>query len=229
MTSTAVNLNKFSPWNPHNEHRAYYMAHNVIYDMADSYFTKIEKPIVRLKGQYRDASKAEKESVPGRHPWFDNPQYYFPVFFTRGTSNNVLNAKCEHWFHDNCQRMIEGMFHCNGWNDIGQAIKGTHSYEGLCNRWDDWFEERKDHWMKDYSELILKQKGVPAKMPSAHGGVANLLKVLTKTMMNQGSDIRTIAKVQYAVCSQAGIYIPSEFLTDVAVALDYNDKMEVEP
>lgn len=58
------------------------------------------------------------------------------------------------------------------------------------------------------------------KTPQSHGGVANLLKVLTKTMENQGSDITSIAKVQYAVCAQAGIYIPDEFIRDVAVTLD---------
>ena len=58
------------------------------------------------------------------------------------------------------------------------------------------------------------------KTPQSHGGVANLLKVLTKTMEKQGSDISSIAKVQYAVCVQAGIYIPDEFIRDVAVTLD---------
>lgn len=58
------------------------------------------------------------------------------------------------------------------------------------------------------------------KMPQSHGGVANLLKVLTKTMQVQGSSIQTIAKVQYAVCMQAGILIPDEFLTDVLTAVD---------
>ena len=58
------------------------------------------------------------------------------------------------------------------------------------------------------------------KTPQSHGGVANLLKVLTKTMEKQGSDISSIAKVQYVVCVQAGIYIPNEFIRDVAVTLD---------
>ena len=60
-------------------------------------------------------------------------------------------------------------------------------------------------------------------MPQSHGGVANLLKVLTKTMEKQGADITNIAKMQYAICKQAGIYIPDEFLTDVAVMLDAED------
>lgn len=61
------------------------------------------------------------------------------------------------------------------------------------------------------------------KLPQSHGGVANLLKVLTKTMYTRGTSIHTIAKVQYAVCMQAGIYIPDEFLTDVLVAADILD------
>ena len=52
-----------------------------------------------------------------------------------------------------------------------------------------------------------------------HGGIANLLKVLTRTMEKQGADIRSIAKVQYTICRQAGILIPEEFIEDVAVIL----------
>ena len=66
------------------------------------------------------------------------------------------------------------------------------------------------------------------KRPNSHGGMANLLKVLTKTMEKQGASIENIAKVQYTVCMQAGIYIPDEFIEDVAVALEViggeNDK-----
>ena len=64
------------------------------------------------------------------------------------------------------------------------------------------------------------------KTPQSHGGVANLIKVLTKTMEKQGSDITSIAKVQYAICIQAGIYIPDEFIRDVAVTLDMGNKNE---
>lgn len=63
-----------------------------------------------------------------------------------------------------------------------------------------------------------KELAKRGKSPQSHGGVANLLKVLTKTMHDQGSSIYSIAKVQYAVCMQAGIFIPDEFLTDVLVA-----------
>ena len=68
-------------------------------------------------------------------------------------------------------------------------------------------------------------KNIGTIRTSSHGGVANLLKVLTKTMNAQGSSIRSIAKVQYAVCTQAGIYIPDEFVTDVLVGADIAPKL----
>lgn len=75
--------------------------------------------------------------------------------------------------------------------------------------------------MENMKTDIQGIRGLSArKTPQSHGGVANLLKVLTKTMEKQGSDIASIAKVQYAVCVQAGIYIPDEFIRDVAVTLD---------
>ena len=74
--------------------------------------------------------------------------------------------------------------------------------------------ERTEQALSERKEELAKR----GKTPQSHGGVANLLKVLTKTMHDQGSTILTIAKVQYAVCIQAGIYIPEEFLTDVLVA-----------
>ena len=88
--------------------------------------------------------------------------------------------------------------------------------------------------MEKYDELIAKGieegKIAPRKspIPASHGGVANLLKVLTKTMHEQGSSIRTIAKTQYLVCLNAGIYLPDEFITDVLVASDMNPDIFVE-
>lgn len=46
------------------------------------------------------------------------------------------------------------------------------------------------------------------------------------TREKQGADIKNIAKVLYAVCIQAGIYIPDEFLMDVAIAADILEDKE---
>lgn len=75
--------------------------------------------------------------------------------------------------------------------------------------------------MEQTNELLNIKKGElkrQGKLPQSHGGVANLLKVLTQTMKAQGSSIKTIAKVQYTICIQAGIYVPEEFITDVLVS-----------
>ena len=219
-----MDMKNFTPWDPNNEHHAFYMAHNVIYDMANDYFNSIEKPIIRIKGKYHDATTTEKAEASGRSPWFDYPQYYFPKWTARG-SVNKLDFKCESWFHDNCHQMLKGMFNCYGYKDIEGAIKQTANYRELCSIWDEWFIRRRRNFMEKQNNEIIKRTGVPAKMTSSHGGVANLLKTLTKTMIMQGSSVQTIAKVQWSVCQQAGIYIPSEFLTDVTVVMDYNDEM----
>lgn len=39
-------------------------------------------------------------------------------------------------------------------------------------------------------------------------------------MEKQGESIQSVARVQYAIRMQAGIYMPDEFIEDVAVALE---------
>ena len=95
--------------------------------------------------------------------------------------------------------------------------------ERLLDDYKEYFAEKKGRFMEKTEQALAKRKEDLAKIgkhPQSHGGVANLLKVLTKTMHEQGNSIYTIAKVQYQVCIQAGIYIPDEFLTDILVAGD---------
>ena len=110
------------------------------------------------------------------------------------------------------------------------AIIQCDSNVKLWNVFSEWFQERREKFLDEMNVAIKEAKktalanGNSRKSPQSHGGVANLLKVLTKTMEKQGSSIQTIAKVQYAVCIQAGIYIPDDFIRDVAVALDALDE-----
>lgn len=110
-----------------------------------------------------------------------------------------------------------------------QAITHIGKFNKLVEEFEAYFNERKTAFMEKTDELIAqlpKQLTQTGKIrTNSHGGVANLLKVLTKTMHEQGSSIRTIAKVQYAICTQAGIYVPDEFITDVLVAADINPKV----
>lgn len=76
--------------------------------------------------------------------------------------------------------------------------------------------------MKEEKSLpCINEPRFPCTIPPmpSYTGVANLLKILTKTMELQGAYISTIAEVQYSVCKQAGIDIPEEFLTDTLGAL----------
>lgn len=109
-----------------------------------------------------------------------------------------------------------------------KAIEETGTFNTLFNGFMDYFNYRRNAFVEKCNELIkqnidernIKPRKTP--IPASHGGVANLLKILTKTMHEQGSSIRTIARVQYTVCMNAGIYIPDEFITDVLVATEMN-------
>lgn len=110
------------------------------------------------------------------------------------------------------------------------AYEQTESKEDLAYRYVEWFAEMKNKMRKSMNvkdkqeiksvvEASKTEVSVYKSVRGNQGGVANLLKVLTKTMERQGADIRSIAKVQYAICKQAGIMIPDEFIEDVATVL----------
>lgn len=115
------------------------------------------------------------------------------------------------------------------YGDMENAMRQTGKFSVLFDTFRDDFAYRRDQFMEKTNDLIDMKKGElkrQGKMPQSHGGVANLLKVLTQTMKAQGSSIKTIAKVQYTVCLQAGIYVPEEFITDVLVAANIENNVQ---
>ena len=111
-----------------------------------------------------------------------------------------------------------------------QAWQKTDKKEEVVQDYINWFAREREEMrktMKADEKMEIEKVGENEKaevyayknVRGNHGGVANLLKVLTKTMERQGADIRSIAKVQYTVCKQAGIFIPDEFIEDVATVL----------
>lgn len=131
-----------------------------------------------------------------------------------------LKASCELYFEKHARQIIS-MFLSESYNSIEDAILETDCFLELWNAFEKWFDNRRNKFMENMKTDIQEIRSMSTrKTPQSHGGVANLLKVLTKTMEKQGSDITSIAKVQYAICVQAGIYIPDEFIRDVAVTLD---------
>ena len=143
------------------------------------------------------------------------------------SANVITRAKCEKYFHQHIGDLA--VHACIGkYGSVKTAFQKTQTWIELWNDFEDWFEGKRERFMTRQKTEIEKVTGMQVdthKIPKSHGGVANLLKVLTKTMNEQGADIRSIAKMQYAVCTQAGIYIPNEFITDVAVALDAEGKL----
>lgn len=122
------------------------------------------------------------------------------------------------------------VFYTDCYGGKEKAYEQTERKEKLIHRYIEWFAEKRKEMRKGMESGIKQEIESIAKKDETcvnvyknvrrnQGGVANLLKVLTKTMERQGADIRSIAKVQYSICQQAGIMIPEEFIEDVAVVL----------
>lgn len=125
------------------------------------------------------------------------------------------------WMNENDTRIIDGFIRERWGGDLRHAMEVCRNEDALHQSWLDYFRERRNAFMENEKALIdakSEKLKIQGRLPSSHGGVANLLRVLTKTMQQEGASILTIARVQYAVCIQAGIMLPNEFLTDVLVA-----------
>lgn len=159
-------------------------------------------------------------------------QHYPYVNYRNWSKSNTV------WFHSRCEKSIRkripllSTIYCDvTYGSIKKALTKTdHLYE-LWNGFEEWFEKWRQRIMADAKNEIEKKKAQAVKIETGMklrtgsvGGTANLLKVLTKTMEQQGADIRSIAKMQWQVCLQMGIILPDEFLRDVAVALTIEEK-----
>lgn len=155
-----------------------------------------------------------------QYSWWSGRQKWGLAYFIHG--------KCERYFEDNSEKIISNFLH-DTYGTIETSVLQTDSFSQLEEEFQNWFDERRTRFMEQTDTDIQKWKETCAtSKPQSHGGVANLLKVLTKTMEKQGTDIANIAKVQYAVCVQAGIYIPDEFVRDVAIVLDMKEAERIE-
>lgn len=162
-----------------------------------------------------------------------NKLQHYPYVNYRKLSNKTLqfHARCERYIRDHIGELAT--IFCNvNYGSVKKAIDGTeHLYE-LWNGFEDWFEKWRKRVKENMKNEIEKKKEIAVKTQTGAklrtgsvGGVANLLKVLTKTMEQQGADIRSIAKMQYNVCLQNGVILPDEFITDVATALTIEEKL----
>lgn len=182
--------------------------------------------LVRLK------SSAERRSVEYKYRdfWEDNVSYVrhnwrrLPITYMhvkRDSDKYQTRQRAWTWFNEHSNELREHYIKKRYRGNIETAMEECKTFTALFEGFYDYFTERRNGFMEKTNELVEQKQKELARMgkhPQSHGGVANLLKVLTKTMHEQGNSIYTIAKVQYQICMQAGIYIPDEFLTDILVA-----------
>lgn len=172
-------------------------------------------PLVRIKGDSTEyPSNPYKNFVDGEFGWFD-------TYLVRMSKPRAMcHDKCVAFFNKNSETICSIFIKDKYCGDIEFAMFNAKKFTVLYQRFLDWFDDKRREFQMQFNVSETKKQMLEnGKRPNSHGGVANLLKTLTKTMEKQGASIRSIAKVQYTICIQAGIYIPDEFIEDVAVAL----------
>lgn len=183
-------------------------------------------PLVRLKGDKKNISANPfKDFVNGEFGWFDT----YLIGMSRRRA--MCHDKCVAFFDKNAWQICTAFMREEYHGDVEYAMFKTMDFMVLFQKFLNWFSDKRREFQMQFNVSEAKKQMLEnGKRPNSHGGVANLLKTLTKTMEKQGASIQSIAKVQYTVCMQAGIYIPDEFIEDVAIALsimDGNEKTQV--
>ena len=174
----------------------------------------------RKKIEYKYRDFYEGETYPRQH-W-----ERLPITMLRGKRDGDTYQTRQRswvWFNEHAETLRDHYIKKRYRGSMESAMDESGTFTILFNGFYFYFEERRSEFVEKTNELVEQRKNELARMgkhPQSHGGVANLLKVLTKTMHEQGNSIYTIAKVQYQICMQAGIYIPDDFLTDILVAED---------
>ena len=177
-------------------------------------------PLVRLKGDKKNISANPfKDFVDSEFGWFD-------TYLARMSRRRAMcHDKCVAFFNQKSSFLCLIFLTQKYDGDLESAMTQTGKLEVLYQEFLNWFDDKRKEFQMQFNVSEAKKQMLEnGKRPNSHGGVANLLKTLTKTMEKQGASIQSIAKVQYAICMQAGIYIPDEFIEDVAVALSVMDE-----
>lgn len=175
---------------------------------------------VYLRGRCKKEDRAFVDYF-GTYPHFN--WHAIPIAKVYRTRRLSIERMAWVWFNENADKICGAFIKREYGGDLTLAMMLSGSFDKLFGEFKVYFAERRSKHMENTERALTERKRELAKCgktPQSHGGVANLLKVLTKTMQAQGSSICSIAKVQYAVCMQAGIYIPDEFLTDVITAAE---------
>ena len=177
-------------------------------------------PVVRLKGDTTEyPPNPYKDFADDKFGWFD-------TYLVRMSKPRAMcHDKCVAFFDKNAEIISRIFIKEKYCDDVEYAMFKTKDFMVLFQQFLIWFEDKRREFQMQFNVSEAKKQMLEnGKRPNSHGGVANLLKTLTKTMEKQGASIQSIAKVQYTICMQAGIYIPDEFIEDVAIALSVMDE-----
>lgn len=175
--------------------------------------------------KYDIRKKAYAALKQKRDRWFGESRTLMPYINTnlKRTGQWAKSKRSALAFFFNADNFAEAFIR-DVFGNVQAAYFQTETKDELAGAFLQWFDTKREEMrrkMKSEIQTINEQTDV-LKLSGkqiTHGGIANLLKVLTRTMEKQGADIRSIAKVQYTICRQAGILIPDEFIEDVAVVL----------
>ena len=188
-----------------------------------------EKPqLVCLRNDRKYTTADREKAIEHMNRYFANEPRVYDIVFQDGYYVNyrnfdnpkiVFRYKCEKFFHNNIGTLATHACIAK-YGSVKTALLSTVNWIALWNDFEEWFDMKRRQFMEKMELEAIKKTGVSLKTPTSHGGLANLLKVLTKTMEKQGASIQSIAEVQYSLCLQSGYKLPNCFLTDVAVALD---------
>lgn len=192
---------------------------NMCCDIIDQY----NPPKMKLK-----TDKTEYPENPYKDFMGEYKDIYIRSIFEWGRGKRCRSHDlCREWFYQKSPTLVVLFLFELYDGDIEKAMGIADHFENLWLQFLSWFDQKRRNFRMDFDIIDGKKQILEnGKRPNSHGGVANLLKVLTKTMEKQGASIENIAKVQYTICMQAGIYIPEEFIEDVAVALHIGEQSE---
>lgn len=173
-------------------------------------------PRIKLRTDTREIPENPYENYMGEYRFL----WMRSVYDYGGGKRRRCNLLARKYFNENSHSLISFFLRDMYGGCIETAMNHTENFKTLWNHFSLWFDQKRRDFRMTFNITDSKKQILEnGKRPNSHGGVANLLKVLTKTMEKQGASIENIAKVQYMICMQAGIYIPDEFIEDVAAAL----------
>lgn len=161
---------------------------NMCCDVVD----KHDKP--RIK---RRTDKTEYPENPYKDFFGDYDFIYSPSACVWGRGRRKISHELAREWSDIHSPDLETLFFRDLYaENIETAMNHTKNFENLWNQFLSWFDRKRRDFRMTFNITDSKKQILEnGKRPNSHGGVANLLKVLTKTMEKRGSSIENIAKM----------------------------------